>query len=150
MSPLLAELHFLKSPEGSAPPPHQKTITIAYRWMKDSESDTREGLNFLFVGGLCLTLMAIMGTLFDSQDLMSSRCLTPFTLPACAYVHWCPSRKKHAWSIRDARARHTHFLQRACINGSPRNSLRRNRPCFVHRFGDGGSRSEEAKGMDTP
>jgi hypothetical protein len=39
--------------------------------IKDTDSDTREGLNFLFVGGFALTIVAIIGVLFDSQAIVS-------------------------------------------------------------------------------
>lgn len=54
---------------------HRTTVTIAYHWIEELETDTRSGLNFLFVAGCFLTLLAIVAVALDSGDLTNTRAL---------------------------------------------------------------------------
>ncbi|KAJ1481728.1 hypothetical protein T484DRAFT_1953630 [Baffinella frigidus] len=54
---------------------HQEKVTVAYHWIQELETDTRSGLNFLFVAGCFLTVLAVLAVALDSGDLAHDRSL---------------------------------------------------------------------------
>ncbi len=52
---------------------HRDRFMLVYKWEREMETDTRGGLDFLFVTGVSITLFSLLAFSLDLNDLLSKR-----------------------------------------------------------------------------